>query len=336
MLKKVLVAIVLFISLLFGGIYYTLKKGIDIQNLSIATIDITALHLKLEKGFILSIKKLKVAPSKDESKTTFDPSYIGLVDEALEYIQLIQIDDIEYEKEHIFVQFKDKKFTIKHNRAVLDAEFELRGEHLLLKSNINLIKKKLNIDIYANAITNTLTTNIYSPKIDTTIDIVHKNFRIEAISKLQNGVLDYKINSNKIKTLKFVKEFVKLKPNISKLLFKNFSFSSVKIDEVSGKLELDKIKEFDIKSVYAKLTLNRAKFKYNKYPTIALKNLKVELKNGNIKANSTRYKGFNLVSLKLKTNSSIDGKKVNLSTKIYHKDIIFDIKADIKNDKLKF
>ncbi|MEA2018936.1 MAG: AsmA-like C-terminal domain-containing protein [Campylobacterota bacterium] len=139
MVKSALIAfgVVTSIFLMF---FVSLTNGILINNISLNNVNIDGLYIKYDKKLIFSIKKLKIIKSNDESETKFDPNWLIYGNRALSYFELIKIEDIDFEGEHIYVDYKDNIFNIKHQYLEFSLTQQIKNNRLKFNAYTNKIK----------------------------------------------------------------------------------------------------------------------------------------------------------------------------------------------------
>ncbi len=288
------------------------------------------MYLKYDKKLIFSIKKLKIEPLATKDKFKFNPSLIGLTDEILNYFELIRIDDINYNKEHIFIEFKNNIFILKHNEADIKVNFKISKKDLLVDSSITLHKYNISVNSKTKSAIKNLSTNLNDLAVDIKSKIKHNDFEFNLKGNIKNGFLKYEVFSNKIHSLNFLKNIKNLDSKIEKMIFSQFEFDEIKLKSLKGKIKLEEINELNIKSLNATLTIEKPKIKYQKKPIFYFDKVLVLYENGKIDLSIKKDKNFQLLTFDGKINTTIDKKDININGKIFYEDFIFDTKSEIK------
>ena len=338
MLKKVSIFFVVLIVSLSLGFFLFLKNGIKLDNLSLANVNISQLYIKLDKKLIVTIKTLEVLSSKDKeesSKSDIDPAMILWADKALGMIQLLQVDDLSVEKQHIFIKLMNKTLFVKHKEGQASLSLAIKENNLLAKLDAKSYKYGSILSANVDAKIDTLSTKLYKPVISLSAIASHKDIKINLNADLKNGILKYKANSNEITNLDFIEDFVTLDEKNKKLL-ENLSFSKIKLQNINGEQNLEYLNDFDPKSLNANIVIENLDFKYDKYPTISQKLIKADLKNGMVNLNLEANKKPANLSLNGKLLSSIDAKVVDSEIHIYYKDIDMKANVDVENEVLNY
>ena len=139
MVKSVLIVFGIVTSI-FLMLFFSLINGISINNISLNNVNINGLYLKYDKKLIFSIKKLKITKSNDKSETIFDPNWLVYGNTALSYFKLIKIEDIDFEGEHLYIDYKNNIFNIKHKYLEFNLTQNIKNNTLKFNAYTNKIK----------------------------------------------------------------------------------------------------------------------------------------------------------------------------------------------------
>lgn len=335
MLKKIVSTLGL-LSLIVLMFFISLMYGIKIDDISFNNINIKQLYLKYDKKLIFTVKTLKITPTKDATKSEFDPSYIGLADDLLNSFKLIKIEDIIYDKEHIFVEFKDNIFILKHKEADAKITFTTDKQKLYINSTISLIKYGIEIDAKIDALTQSLTTDIKKPIIDIGANIKHKEFDLNLVSNIKNGYLNYKIDSNKITTLKFINQFTTLEDNIHNLINNQLKFNNIQLNLAKGKVDLEYPSKVNLNNISAKLTIEEPNLKYQTYPKLSFKKIYITLEDGKASVNIVKNYNNQHISFNGDIYVNINNENVNIDGALYYKDIQINTNSKIDDKTINY
>lgn len=174
MVKSALIAIGVVTSI-FLMFFVSLIHGISINNISLNNVNIYGLYLKYDKKLIFSIKKLKINKSDDKSEVKFEPNWLIYGNMALTYFKSIKIYDIDFEGEHLYVDYKTNIFNIKHKYL----EFSLTQT---IKNN------KLKFNAYTNKITDIKFINKYINLNESVKKLINEQFTFDYIKLISlNG-----------------------------------------------------------------------------------------------------------------------------------------------------
>ncbi|MEA3383394.1 MAG: AsmA-like C-terminal domain-containing protein [Campylobacterota bacterium] len=281
-----------------------LYNGIKIEHYSNDTINIDSLYIKFDKKLILSIEKLELKPSKDESSKT-DLSIIPTVYDILKYINYVEIKEIIFEKENISLIYKDYNLLVKHKLAKVDTKFSYIKNELIANSNIELEKHKIKLKSYI-------------------------------VVDLNKQKIKYNISSNKIKDISIIDDFIMLTPEIRNLLYNQLNFNFIKLNNANGEILVSKINDFDIKSLKANLKIENINLKYDSLPEVVLNTVLIDLKEGRINIDIGGTNDSSYVTYNGDINSTIDGKTIEVDGDILYKDINITTKTKIKDEILNY
>jgi len=235
---------------------------------------------------------------------------------------------LRYDKKFILtinkLEIKKKK---KNPKATFDKSYIKMADDILIY--FKLIE--INSIIYNNQRTKIkYSNNIFSIKNQ---DL---NLNFDFTAKFKNNKIYYKINSDKIDTIKFLDKFIVLKPEIHNILFNKLSFENIKLDTFSGIVDLKHIDKFDLDSLLVSLVIEKPKFKLTDKHTAYFENIEVNLKSGILDIQVHKVKDFHKLTFQGHIDSKIDKLSLNLLGDIFYKDIQLKTTIDIKNSILNY
>lgn len=330
MLKKTIIFLSA-VSLIFVSFFIWLLNGIKIDKLSFDNIEISQLYLKIDKKLILSIDKVYIEPSIDNGRVSFDPSLVVYANEALQYFSKIQIKDIFVSNEHLFFEYKENQLYVKHKSIIAKLDYRFTKGNLQGNLQAQIIPYKINIESKING-------NIYSLAAIVQGKVQHSDITVPFHAKIRNNMLFYKLSTLPFENLEFISSFTTLEPNLQDFLYEKLKVKSFQINELYGKILLDKLDKFDINSVTAKITINDAAIKYDeKLPQFKAEEIVGNLKNGKISLDIRALqnpKAF--VTYNGNVSSDIDFKEIVIDGEVRHVDFKGMIYAVKKDDKIKY
>lgn len=114
---------VLCIFVLAGSFaWWTMKKGIEVDRLSIAGNDITRLFLQIDRGLIIHIDRLAITASNAPARDTDLEGIIALIKKWGRLIQEIDINRLSYRNHTLAVLYRDRNFRIRGDVFILEAQ----------------------------------------------------------------------------------------------------------------------------------------------------------------------------------------------------------------------
>jgi len=252
----------------------------------------------------------------------------------------ITVDNIFYENisiNKIYLRY-DKKFTLTINKLEIKKKKKKKNPKATFdKSYIKIASDILNyfrlIEINSIIYNNQRTKIKYSNNI---FSIKNQDLDFDFAAKLKNNKIYFKINSDKIDTIKFLDKFIVLKPEIHNILFNKLAFDNIKLDTFSGIVDLKNIDKFDLDSLLVSLVIEKPKFKLTDKHTAYFENIEINLKSGILDIQVHKVKDFHKLTFQGHIGSKIDKLSLNLLGDIFYKDIQLKTTIDVQNSILNY
>ncbi|RDU72069.1 AsmA-like C-terminal domain-containing protein [Helicobacter brantae] len=346
--KKSIILTTLFLTLalLILGLFFTLYRGIHIQNLSFSNIKLQGLYLKLDNKFIFTLDKLQISPSNTQSSFNIQKTLRwfqrSLV--AMSYFKEVEVRDIILpDSQHASIFYDGKRYELLFPSVI--ARFELTQD----QSNIHLNIQKLVFEKYK---INTIGKFIFSTtKNKLAFNVVANSFEegmnaeeklvIKGNSDLQT--LNLSAFSTTLKSLDPFKEQIKeLNFTLYKWLFQKSQFNNVRITNLFFSAPFNEnFAQKLLKSLYAEITLENVALRLEEnLPPITTPHLSVKYKNDTLSflLDSPRYEDLKLDGSKveltnfggnLQTIVSIKSQEAILDQRLHHLLQTYDIDFDI-------
>ncbi len=109
------------LALLGAAIWWSLKKGIELDRLSISSVEISKLSLQLDKGFILHLDQLKVI-EKETSGAAIDlENLIPRIKKWGHLVQEIDINQLTVKDQVVGLTYRNGSFQVRGNTFTLEA-----------------------------------------------------------------------------------------------------------------------------------------------------------------------------------------------------------------------
>jgi len=253
----------------------------------------------------------------------------------------IKIDSISYNNiylNELYLKY-DKKLIFRLNKLEIKNQNEVLQSNFT-SSNFNIITKTLNyfelIKIDKIIHNNKYVSLEYK---NNTINLTYKDLQIK--SKKQNELnfkatikdnkLYYKIFSNNIYDIKFLKKYFKLNKKIDNLLYKQLSFNSINLESFFGYLNLNDIGNVTFNSIYSTFVINKPKIKFSKNNIIQFDNIIITLKDKNLNIKLNKENNFNALTINGNLNANIDTKEFDFIGELSYKDL--KINGNFKTNK---
>lgn len=108
------------------------------------------MYLKLDKKLIFTVKKIKVLNNTKENTESqnIDLEVIHTVLSSLIFFEHIRFEDIEFNNEHLFLEFQNHILSLKHGEGYLKVKFDLQDQFILV--DIDAYLKRFDTDLKAN------------------------------------------------------------------------------------------------------------------------------------------------------------------------------------------
>ncbi|MEA3554240.1 MAG: AsmA-like C-terminal domain-containing protein [Campylobacterota bacterium] len=253
----------------------------------------------------------------------------------------IKIDNISYKNiylNELYLKYDKKliltlnKLEIKNQNEVLQSDFN-SSDFKIITQTLNYFKLiKINSiehnDKYISLEYKNKTMNLTYKDLQTKSNSQNEiNFK----ATIKNNKLYYKIFSDNIDNIKFLKNFFKLNNKIDDFLYKQLSFNSINLESFFGYLDLNDIDNFSFNSIYSTFKINKPKIKFSNNNIIHFDNIVVTLKDKDLNIKLNKENNFDTLTIDGNLNGNIDTKEFDFSSELSYKDLR--INSDFKSNK---
>ena len=277
-------------------------------------VKITQLYIKLDKKLILDVEEILIQQQSNGKNSVKDiKKLIDNLPLYLKYFQNIHIEKLKVDGNEFVIEIND-------NILFLDNKF------INISAKPIFTKNRVSLDLYS----------LYLKDLDLLFDgdiiIDYDNIKVlfngrysrndlkgSLVLKADDKFIDFNIDSNDLKDIHFVKDFITLNPTIEKWMYDNV-IGTYKLNNLEGRFSSRNFQPL-LKSFKAQATITNANIKFHENLVGAKTELlTIELENDNLyfDLSNPKYKnidinGSNVVIYNLSGNgSNID---VNLVTK---------------------
>lgn len=261
----------------------------------------------------------------------------------------IKIDNISYNNiylNELYLKY-DKKLILTLNKLQIETtndNFKNKFDSLDIVITRKILGYFTEIKIETLSYDN---KNIFFEYKNNTLNLIYKDFnkstknenKIKLTAKIKDNKLYYKVFSNKIDDIQFLKKFYKLDTKAETLLYKQLSFDHIKLDSFFGYIDLKNINDFNFNSIYSSFSIEKAKVKLPNNNTFFLDNIIVSLKDK--KLNIKVKKDNNLDHLTFDGNidvniKNLDNLDLNVLGNLIYKNVKIDTKINVVKDILDY
>jgi hypothetical protein len=123
-----------------SGLWFTLKHGVTLSHLSLASFTAEHIHIRLDQGFIVSIQRLTLAENKTRQSITNPQELIALYTTWSHLFQEINVDQVRYRERTFGLLFKDQQLRLANEDINLRATVSLQTD--LVQADISLLEIK--------------------------------------------------------------------------------------------------------------------------------------------------------------------------------------------------
>ena len=292
MFVRRIIAFTLFFLSFLSFLVFFLLNGIKIDSFSLGNFSISKFYIKFDKKLIVKIDKivLKDKQSKSESSIKDIKNIINDAPMYLKYFKNIDIYELELkdnvyniklDKDFIYVDNKNLNFSSKYSKD--NGIVKLRVYSLYLKDIDFFLLGDAKFD-YEKNITNFFGKYQYKT-------LANGSLNLQANDK----ILDFFINSEKMKNIKFLKEYFRTDKIAESWMYDNVK-GDYYLDYLYGKIDLDTFRPI-LNSIKAYAKVKNAKVKFNsKLEAVKTSQIDLTYQNDNllIKLNKPSYKGISL------------------------------------------
>lgn len=153
---------------------------------------------------------------------------------------------------------------------------------------------------------------------------------------IHNNTIDYQIQSNKIKDIKFINKFVELSVQMKELINHQFTFDYIQLENLSGKEKIANLDNFDITTLIAEAIIKKPKLAYEKYPKFSLEDIKIKLSNGTIDITLNKTNTENEISFQGAIQTDLENTNTTIKGELFYKELAIKTNTSIQNDTLSY
>lgn len=256
----------------------TLLNGIRIDKITLPKVNIEQFYIKLDKKLIVDIAKVQIAATnKNETSLSEIKNILNYLPHLYMLFDSVSIKDFKYDNKEFKFLYKDEVFYINSDYISLDAQVKPWEKNIEVKIK-NLFLKDWELRLKGN-----LLLNLKNKQ--TRFQGNFSTFNIDGSLNLdiKNNILNYKISTQKFKTLKpfmdFLSKKIDLEPLIGAWIYKKIIADTYKLNYLEGKFNL-KTNDYYPNEMKAKANVKNAAIKFDKNAPVAIGNdLDVILKN---------------------------------------------------------
>ncbi|WP_237416215.1 AsmA-like C-terminal domain-containing protein [Helicobacter saguini] len=252
--------------------YKVLAKGIYIENLNIANIDINNIFLQLNNKLTLTIDSITLNDTQKEDNTQ-PPNLKEIINYTqkalyvLSYFETLEINEITLSpNNHLQISYANGHYDISSN--LFDAKFNVtdnKNSFFLSINEFNLknIPAHLEGDFTFNIPNKTLEFDIKA-----ILDSKNEWLSLKGNTDFENIVLNGK--SSVLNDLDELKPFINaiekpsLKATLNGWLYEKVKYKEMKIDSISANINLNNITQSLLKNLFVKLHIYDARVSLNK------------------------------------------------------------------------
>ena len=275
MFRKI-ITYLLFISSFLFTILFFLLQGLTINSLSVPGVKITQLYIKLDKKLILDVEELVIKKQSNKKDSIRDiKKIINRLPIYLNYFKTIHIEKLKVD---------GNEFVIEINDDILFIDNKL----LNIAAKPTFTKNRVTLDLYS------LYLKDFDILLDGTVMLDYENLKMlfsgkysrkdlfGALSiKADDKFIDFNVDSNEVKNIHFVKDFISLNPTVEKWMYDNV-LGIYKLNNFSGRVSTKTFQPI-LKSFKGNATVSNAKIRFHDdVDYIKTKKLSVNFENDNL------------------------------------------------------
>ncbi|MGP2655983.1 YhdP family protein [Malaciobacter sp. WC5094] len=290
MLKTIKLLLVFLLLLIFSA-FLVLLSGIKIDSFSFGNINVTQFYIKLDKKLIVDVENIEYKSKKSQVQSSYDDlkKNIELLPNILKIFERIHVERLKIDGNEFTISLNNKSIYLDNkfinfssNIKFLSQQIVFDMYSLYLKDVDLLLDGKVRVDYFNEKLD--YFGKYYYPKVS-------GDLKLEMTDKLAN----FYINSNKFKSLKFLKQFFRLPNEAEDWMYENVE-ASLKLEDFYGQFDLER-KTVVEKSLRGTAKLYDAKVNFHKgVSPVKSKLINLEFKKGNlyINLNKPTYKNISI------------------------------------------
>ncbi|UTJ05427.1 AsmA-like C-terminal domain-containing protein [Arcobacter roscoffensis] len=282
---KIIKLLLVFLFLTIVSVFSLLLSGIKIDSFSFNNINVSQFYIKLDKKLIVDIENIEYKSKKSQVTSSFEDlkKNIELLPNILKifkkvHIERLKIDGNEFtvsiNEEAIYLDNKYVNFSSKFNFIAHQVVFDMYSLHL--KDLDLLLDGKVKIDYF-------------NEKLDYFGKYYYQDVNGELKLEMTDKIAQFYINSNKFKSLSFLKEFFRLSVDAEDWMYENVS-ADIQLEDFYGTVDLERKRVIE-KSLKGTAKLYDAKVNFQKGASpVVSKQIDLEFKKGNLYINLLKPK----------------------------------------------
>lgn len=257
MLNKIMVLLIAIICLVSTFIFF-LYSGIKIDSISFSQVSVSNLYIKFDKKLIVDIEQVKYESKKSTVKNSTEDlkANIQKLPILLDYFQEIHIESLKID---------DNEFTILFDKESL----YLDNKFVNISAKMDIHSKTVNLDLYSIYLKDIDLLLKGKVKIDLFKEVAtyfgsyfYKNIEGELNIQATKDFLDFYVNTNEVKNIKFVRDFVRLPTEAEAWMYDNVE-GRMKLNYMYGKLKTDTFEPV-MSSLKGNAIIHDAKIRFHK------------------------------------------------------------------------
>ncbi|WP_265936788.1 YhdP family protein, partial [Malaciobacter mytili] len=216
------------------------------------------MYIKFDKKLIVDIKQLKYESKKSQVNNSIEDlkTNIKKLPSLLKYFQEINIDSLK---------INDNEFTIFFNERHL----YLDNKHINLSTKVEVHSQTIKLNLYSLylkdlkiLLNGKFKVNMYKEVANFVGDYAYKDLSGEFNIQADEKFIDFYVNTNEVKDIKFVRDFVRLPAEAEKWMYDNVT-GKMKLNYFYGKLNTSNFYPV-LESFKGNATIEDAKIRFHK------------------------------------------------------------------------
>ena len=237
----------------------------------------------------------------------------------------IKIDNISYKNIYLnglYIKY-DKKLILRLNKLELknnNAKLENTIDNTTIHKKIKLLKYFQLIKIDQINYKNNIIKIDYQKNKLNLLYFDSKN-KINLTAKLKEQKLYYKISTDNINSIIFLKDFIKINPKIDKVLFNKLTFDHIKLNSFFGYIDLNNINNLNLDSIYSEFSINNIKLNLDNKHIISINKMNVKINQSHIDIEILKNKKNKDLTLEGVISGNIKNKNLIFKGDLLYKDL---------------
>lgn len=260
----VIVSFLSFILLILLSLFIILQNGLYIEEISIANVTVRQLYIKWNEKLDVSLKELDIASS---TNTNIPPNYeeihnyfskIPLFSNTFEKIVVSKIQFNAISGSFSYINGQSGFLKLVSEELLLDCLFDFESKNLNIEVvKLYDLKKKINLS-------GNIVVDLAKIEINAKVDVnINDDIFTRVFVNTNNKKLFYNIEADKkIQRTTHLINLLQPSKEVRYWILDAIDMKGAYLSELRGWLEYDKLEDA-YKNIYAKVTLDKLKYKYN-------------------------------------------------------------------------